>query len=141
MAKNLILWLVIAVVLMTVFQSFGTSETGGSRTDYTEFMSQVSNKQVKEARISGREIKYKMADDSPRTTYMPTEDPLLLSLLLKNNVKTVGEPPEQQGFLQQVFIYGSQCCCLSASGYSLCAKCRAAAVKAPCRSVKARRAC
>ncbi|SQI43441.1 ATP-dependent zinc metalloprotease FtsH [Leminorella richardii] len=104
MAKNLILWLVIAVVLMTVFQSFGTSETGGSRTDYTEFMSQVSNKQVKEARISGREIKYKMADDSPRTTYMPTEDPLLLSLLLKNNVKTVGEPPEQQGFLQQVFI-------------------------------------
>ncbi|GKX59771.1 ATP-dependent zinc metalloprotease FtsH [Leminorella grimontii] len=104
MAKNLILWLVIAVVLMTVFQSFGTSEPGGSRTDYSEFMTQVSNKQVKEARISGREVKYKMMDDAARTTYMPTEDPLLLSMLLKNNVKTVGEPPEQQGFLQQVFI-------------------------------------
>ncbi|AWH89234.1 ATP-dependent zinc metalloprotease FtsH [Limnobaculum parvum] len=105
MAKNLILWLVIAVVLMTVFQSFGPSESGGRRIDYSTFMTQVSNNQVSEARISGREIQYKtQPDNAAHTTYMPTEDPLLLSLLLKNNVKTVGEPPEQPGFLQQVFI-------------------------------------
>ncbi|QBH95268.1 ATP-dependent zinc metalloprotease FtsH [Limnobaculum zhutongyuii] len=105
MAKNLILWLVIAVVLMTVFQSFGPSESGGRRIDYSTFMTQVSNNQVSEARISGREIQYKtQPDNASHTTYMPTEDPLLLSLLLKNNVKTVGEPPEQPGFLQQVFI-------------------------------------
>ncbi|GKX63239.1 ATP-dependent zinc metalloprotease FtsH [Pragia fontium] len=68
-------------------------------------MTQVSNNQVSEARISGREIQYKtQPDNAAHTTYMPTEDPLLLSLLLKNNVKTVGEPPEQPGFLQQVFI-------------------------------------
>ncbi|AKJ41070.1 ATP-dependent zinc metalloprotease FtsH [Pragia fontium] len=105
MAKNLILWLVIAVVLMTVFQSFGPSDSGGRRIDYSTFMTQVSNNQVSEARISGREIQYKtQPDNAAHTTYMPTEDPLLLSLLLKNNVKTVGEPPEQPGFLQQVFI-------------------------------------
>jgi cell division protease FtsH len=105
MAKNLILWLVIAVVLMTVFQSFGPSDSGGHRIDYSTFMTQVSNNQVSEARISGREIQYKTQPDNvAHTTYMPTEDPLLLSLLLKNNVKTVGEPPEQPGFLQQVFI-------------------------------------
>lgn len=105
MAKNLILWLVIAVVLMTVFQSFGPSESNSRRTDYSEFMTQVSNNQVSEARISGREIKYQTQQDkASHTTYMPTEDPLLLSLLLKHNVKTIGEPPEQPGFLQQVFI-------------------------------------
>lgn len=105
MAKNLILWLVIAVVLMTVFQSFGPSESNSRRTDYSEFMTQVSNNQVSEARISGREIKYETQQDkTSRTTYMPIEDPLLLSLLLKHNVKTIGEPPEQPGFLQQVFI-------------------------------------
>ncbi|GKX52969.1 ATP-dependent zinc metalloprotease FtsH [Budvicia aquatica] len=105
MAKNLILWLVIAVVLMTVFQSFGPSESNSRRTDYSEFMTQVSNNQVSEARISGREIQYKTQQDkAAHTTYMPMEDPLLLSLLLKNNVRTIGEPPEQPGFLQQVFI-------------------------------------
>ncbi|WP_159567327.1 ATP-dependent zinc metalloprotease FtsH [Budvicia diplopodorum] len=105
MAKNLILWLVIAVVLMTVFQSFGPSESNSRRTDYSEFMTQVSNNQVSEARISGREIQYKTQQDkATHTTYIPVEDPLLISLLLKNNVKTVGEPPEQPGFLQQVFI-------------------------------------
>ena len=39
MAKNLILWLVIAVVLMSVFQSFGPSESNGRKVDYSTFLS------------------------------------------------------------------------------------------------------
>ncbi|MGQ7115739.1 ATP-dependent metallopeptidase FtsH/Yme1/Tma family protein, partial [Escherichia sp. TWPC-MK] len=38
MAKNLILWLVIAVVLMSVFQSFGPSESNGRKVDYSTFL-------------------------------------------------------------------------------------------------------
>ena len=56
MAKNLILWLVIAVVLMSVFQSFGPSESNGRRVDYSTFLSEVNRDQVREARINGREI-------------------------------------------------------------------------------------
>ncbi len=56
MAKNLILWLVIAVVLMSVFQSFGPSESNGRRVDYSTFLSEVNQDQVREARINGREI-------------------------------------------------------------------------------------
>ena len=56
MAKNLILWLVIAVVLMSVFQSFGPSESNGRKVDYSTFLQEVNNDQVREARINGREI-------------------------------------------------------------------------------------
>ncbi|XPE54240.1 ATP-dependent metallopeptidase FtsH/Yme1/Tma family protein [Shigella flexneri] len=38
MAKNLILWLVIAVVLMSVFQSFGPSESNSRKVDYSTFL-------------------------------------------------------------------------------------------------------
>ncbi|WP_205352506.1 ATP-dependent metallopeptidase FtsH/Yme1/Tma family protein, partial [Vibrio cholerae] len=41
MAKNLILWLVIAVVLMSVFQSFGPGENNGRAVDYTTFVKEV----------------------------------------------------------------------------------------------------
>ncbi len=54
MAKNLILWLVIAVVLMSVFQSFGPSESNGRKVDYSTFLQEVNNDQVREARINGR---------------------------------------------------------------------------------------
>ncbi len=56
MAKNLILWLVIAVVLMSVFQSFGPSESNGRKVDYSTFLQEVNQDQVREARINGREI-------------------------------------------------------------------------------------
>ncbi|AUP76259.1 hypothetical protein CWS02_03185 [Enterobacter sp. EA-1] len=42
MAKNLILWLVIAVVLMSVFQSFGPSESNGRKVDYSTFLQEVN---------------------------------------------------------------------------------------------------
>lgn len=45
MAKNLILWLVIAVVLMSVFQSFGPSESNGRKVDYSTFLQEVNNDQ------------------------------------------------------------------------------------------------
>lgn len=45
MAKNLILWLVIAVVLMSVFQSFGPSESNGRKVDYSTFLQEVNQDQ------------------------------------------------------------------------------------------------
>ena len=49
MAKNLILWLVIAVVLMSVFQSFSPSESSSSTMAYNEFVSQVNNGNIRKA--------------------------------------------------------------------------------------------
>nr|WP_077789539.1 exoribonuclease II [Escherichia coli] len=91
MAKNLILWLVIAVVLMSVFQSFGPSESNGRKVDYSTFLQEVNNDQVREARINGREINVTKKDSNRYTTYIPVQDPKLLDNLLTKNVKVVGE--------------------------------------------------
>ena len=104
MAKNLILWLVIAVVLMSVFQSFGPSESNGRRVDYSTFLQEVNNDQVREARINGREINVTKKDSNRYTTYIPVNDPKLLDNLLTKNVKVVGEPPEEPSLLASIFI-------------------------------------
>lgn len=104
MAKNLILWLVIAVVLMTLFQSFGPNESNGRRVDYSTFMSDVIQDQVRETRINGREINVKKKDNSRYTTFIPVNDPKLLDTLLAKNVKVAGEPPEEQSLLASIFI-------------------------------------
>lgn len=111
MAKNLILWLVIAVVLMSVFQSFGPSESNGRKVDYSTFLQEVNQDQVREAKISGREINVTKKDSNRYTTYIPVNDPKLLDNLLTKNVKVVGEPPEEPSLLASIFISGSQCCC------------------------------
>ncbi|MDU3068021.1 MAG: ATP-dependent zinc metalloprotease FtsH, partial [Escherichia coli] len=103
-AKNLILWLVIAVVLMSVFQSFGPSESNGRKVDYSTFLQEVNNDQVREARINGREINVTKKDSNRYTTYIPVQDPKLLDNLLTKNVKVVGEPPEEPSLLASIFI-------------------------------------
>lgn len=104
MAKNLILWLVIAVVLMSVFQSFGPSESNGRRVDYSTFMSELTQDQIREAHINGREIDVTKKDSNKYTTYIPVNDPKLLDTLLTKNVKVVGEPPEEPSLLASIFI-------------------------------------
>ncbi len=104
MAKNLILWLVIAVVLMSVFQSFGPSESNGPRVEYSTFLNQVSQDQISDVRINGREINVTKKDSNRYKTYLPGEDRKLLDTLLANNVKVSGEPPEEQSWLATIFI-------------------------------------
>ncbi len=104
MAKNLILWLVIAVVLMSVFQSFGPSESNGRKVDYSTFLQEVNQTWFAKPRINGREINVTKKDSNRYTTYIPVNDPKLLDNLLTKNVKVVGEPPEEPSLLASIFI-------------------------------------
>ncbi|PHM74926.1 ATP-dependent zinc metalloprotease FtsH [Xenorhabdus kozodoii] len=105
MAKNLILWLVIAVVLMLLFQSFGPGDSSGRRVDYSNFINEISQNQVNEVRISGRDIDFTKKDNGGKySTYMPIQDEKLLDTLLNKQVRVIGEPPEQQGLLATLFI-------------------------------------
>ncbi|MDN0020221.1 ATP-dependent zinc metalloprotease FtsH [Providencia stuartii] len=104
MAKNLILWLVIAVVLMSLFQSFGPSDSNNRRVDYSTFINELVQDQVREVRITGRELNVRKADNSRYTTYLPMQDEKLLDTLLNKHVTVVGEPPEEPSFLQTIFI-------------------------------------
>ena len=104
MAKNLILWLVIAVVLMSLFQSFGPSDSNSRRVDYSTFINELAQDQVREVRITGRELNVRKADNSRYTTYLPMQDEKLLDTLLNKNVTVVGEPPEEPSLLTSIFI-------------------------------------
>ncbi|MFD1007798.1 ATP-dependent zinc metalloprotease FtsH [Oceanisphaera ostreae] len=104
MAKNLILWLVIAVVLMSVFQSFSPSEPSGSQTDYTTFVQEVAQGQIREVRIDGKTVNGVKRSGDRFTTILPAQDPQLLNDLLNNNVRVVGEKPEEPSLLTSIFI-------------------------------------
>jgi len=105
MAKNLILWLVIAVVLMSVFQSFGPGSNDGKTVDYTTFVHEVGQGQIQEATFKGEQISFTRNGVSGKyTTYMPVYDNKILDDLINQNVKVKGTPPEEQSLLSTIFI-------------------------------------
>ncbi|EHP3507103.1 ATP-dependent zinc metalloprotease FtsH [Vibrio cholerae] len=105
MAKNLILWLVIAVVLMSVFQSFGPGENNGRAVDYTTFVKEVGQGQIQEAQFNNGEITFiRRGGGSRYVTYMPVYDQKLLDDLINQDVKVQGTPPEEQSLLGTIFI-------------------------------------
>jgi cell division protease FtsH len=105
MAKNLILWLVIAVVLMSVFQSFGPGENSGKAVDYTTFVKEVGQGQIQDAQFKDSVITFTRSGGSTHyVTYMPVYDQKLLDDLINQNVKVQGTPPEEQSLLGTIFI-------------------------------------
>ena len=103
MVKNLILWVVVAVVMMTAYQSFN-SASNGNVTDYTTFITDIENGQVRQAKFEDNEILVTKADGSRYTTVIPLEDKNLLNDLLNKKVKVEGTPPERRGLLSQILI-------------------------------------
>ncbi|ELR66172.1 Cell division protein FtsH [Photobacterium marinum] len=105
MAKNLILWLVIAVVLMSVFQSFGPGDSAGRQVDYTTFVREIGQDQIREVRFNDREITVYKRDNARYVTYLPVvNDQKLLDDLINANVKVMGTPPEEPSLLASIFI-------------------------------------
>lgn len=98
------LWVVVAVIMMTAYQSFNSSSVDNS-TDYTTFVYDVSNGQVTAARFDANEITVTKTDGSKYSTVMPPlEDKKLLDDLLSKKVKVEGTPFEKRGFLSQILI-------------------------------------
>lgn len=105
MAKNLILWLVIAVVLMSVFQSFGPGDSNGKAVDYTTFVQEVGQGQIQEAQFNNNEITFvRRGGGGKFVTYMPVYDSKLLDDLINQNVQVKGTAPEEQSLLGSIFI-------------------------------------
>ncbi len=103
MAKNIILWVVIAVVLISVFNNFGPPQVASQQLSYSEFIADVRQGSVRDVVIDGRSIKGTMQGGEKFTTYSPG-DPGLVGDLLANNVEIIARPQEQQSFLMQIFI-------------------------------------
>ena len=106
MAKNLILWLVIAVVLMSVFQSFAPSNTNEQQIDYTRFVQDVRQGQIRDV-IVGRDgvIEGTKRSGEDFVTVIPgVHDKDLINDLVKQGIRASGELPEETSFLTTIFI-------------------------------------
>ncbi len=104
MLKNVILWVVVAVVLMTLFNNFGPQ---GERTDsslsYSQFIESVKSGQVQQVMIDEHIIKGKTQSGQIFRTYAPN-DPHMVDDLLANNVDIKAVPPEQPSMLMQLLV-------------------------------------
>ena len=104
MFKNLLLWVVIAVVLMAVFNNFGSrSIRSDSTLSYSQLIDAVKAGQVQQVSISDNTIRGKMQAGDKFKTYMPN-DPHLIDDLLANGVEISVQPPEEPSMLMQIFV-------------------------------------
>jgi cell division protease FtsH len=104
-AKNLILWAVIAVVLLSVFNSFSDRSGSDNRIDYSDFLTQIKQGQIQEVSFEGQNISGKLASGTPFKTYSPeTDNTALIGDLQQARVIIKGTPPEQPSLLAHIFI-------------------------------------
>ncbi len=104
MVKNLILWVVIALVMMTVFKNFSNPAMSGEIT-YSQFISDVKTGRIGTVSIEGNSITGNHTDGSRFTTYSPeTNNDALIGTLLENNVEIKGTEPNKNSFWAHALI-------------------------------------
>ena len=104
MVKTLLLWLVIAVILIAVFNNFGPREPEKAKVSYSQFLNDINQGNIKSVTIANQNITGNTAQNKAFETYMPLEDPYLLPELMKKNVDINGKPPAQRSFLMTMLI-------------------------------------
>ena len=103
MAKNLILWLIIATVLLTVFKQLDTP-VSNQEIAYSQFIQLVQSGQVKKVTISGATIDGEFSNGQVFETIRPGHDPKMMDDLLEHKVEVQGKKPEQQSIWSQLLV-------------------------------------
>jgi cell division protease FtsH len=101
--KNLAIWLVIGLVLMTVFNQFNTRQVAQGSIEYSQFIEEVKQGRISKVVMEGRTLKATTTEGKRITTYAPP-DLWLVSDLLKNGVKIEAKPEEEESFLMSLFV-------------------------------------
>ncbi|MGE8289277.1 MAG: ATP-dependent metallopeptidase FtsH/Yme1/Tma family protein, partial [Stenotrophomonas sp.] len=101
LTKNLLLWVVVAVVLMVVFQSFaprGGAVAAGDARNYTQFLQEVDSGRIKSVEYTDKttlttnHLRFKRSDGSEGQLFAPA-DPKLLDQLYSKNVEVARQEP------------------------------------------------
>ncbi len=102
-AKNIAIWIAVALILMTVFQQFGSPNKVGSQIVYSQFMENVKKGQVQKVQIDGRVIHGTTRDNTTFSTYAPN-DLWMVSDLLKYNVEVEAKAEEKRSVLLEILM-------------------------------------
>ncbi|MCX8579324.1 MULTISPECIES: ATP-dependent zinc metalloprotease FtsH [unclassified Gilliamella] len=104
MVKNLLIWGIIAVVLIAVFNQFSSISNSGPQINYTQFNSDITSGKIQEVHINGREIIATTKDNRNYVTYIPYFDEKLMDDLVLNKVAVYGSPDEKPSLLASILI-------------------------------------
>ena len=104
LAKNLIVWVILAAVLMSVFNSF-SPEPEQNTIDYSTFLNEVQNDRVNEVTIADLLIFGERNDGSKFKSVRPNvQDPKLIDDLMNHNVKIIGKEREEPSLFSQLLV-------------------------------------
>ena len=104
MAKNMLLWVIIAVVLMMVFKNFG-AQTYSSKIDYSQFLAEVKTGKVQSVEFDGSTLTGTYSDGDNFVTYSPeTDNSPLIGILDENRVKFGSIEPNKNSFWAHALI-------------------------------------
>ena len=84
--------------------SFSPSDTTSRQLDYSSFVKEVTQEQIREVRMDGKVINGVKRTGERFTTIIPAPDPQLLNDMLNHNVKVMGEKPEEPSLITSIFI-------------------------------------
>lgn len=105
MVKNLFLWLIIAIVLVSVFSNFGPRNSVAEKVSYSQFLGEVEQGMVNSVTIEDSKIIKGITKNNKHfVTYMPLQDNALLGQLLKSKVDVNGQEKQQESFLLHWFM-------------------------------------
>jgi cell division protease FtsH len=104
LVKNIVVWLVLAAILMSVFNSF-TPQQEDNEVVYSDFITEVQNERISSVSIDGLIIQGQRLDGSKFKTVRPNvQDPGLMSDLLNHKVKVIGKEPETPSLISQLLV-------------------------------------
>jgi len=101
--KNIALWVVIALIMVMLFNMFNKPATEINTYAFSEFLQILEKGEVKEVTIQGSEIKGLLIDDTPFETYAP-DDPKLVERLMEKNVLVSAKPTDDSPWYMSVLI-------------------------------------
>ena len=104
-ARNLILWAIVILLLLSVFNNFGTRTGQVEQVAYSEFLEQVDRGNVANVTFQGRTITGAYEGGQSFSTQSPeTDNTALIGELRKSDVKITAKEPEKQSLLMQIFV-------------------------------------
>ena len=104
LAKNLVVWLILAAVLLSVFNSFAPIPEDNNL-GYSDFVVEVQNDRVSMVTIEGLIIEGERRDGTNFRTVRPNvQDPDLMADLINHNVKVIGKEPESPSLISQLLV-------------------------------------
>jgi cell division protease FtsH len=105
MIKNVLLWLIVAVILVSFFGNYGVRQSQVNQVSYSQFLNEVDKGMINSVIIEDNKIIRGTTKNNHKfVTYMPVYDNALLGQLLKYNVNVSGQEKQQESLLLHLFI-------------------------------------